>query len=108
MAGTLIIIGGHEDREGEKVVLREVVRKAGRRKVAVVTTASEEAPDELFATYKKAFTDLGVEVVAHVGAETREQALTDKAVEPLLRAGCVFLTGGDQLRLTSQLGDTPV
>src|SRR5215210_1348371 len=108
MAGTLIIIGGHEDREGEKVVLREVVRKAGRRKVAVVTTASEEDPEGLFETYRRAFTDLGVEVVSHVGAKTREEALTDKAVEPLHRAGCVFFTGGDQLRLTSQIGDTPV
>lgn len=108
MAGTLVIIGGHEDREGEKVVLEEVVRKAGKRKVAVVTTASEEDPEGLFETYRRAFTDLGVEVVSHVGAKTREQALTDKAVEPLHRAACVFFTGGDQLRLTSQLGDTPV
>jgi cyanophycinase len=108
MAGTLVIIGGHEDREGEKVVLQEVVRKAGKKKVVVVTTASEEASDELFETYRRAFTALGVEVVSHVGADTREEALTDKAAEPLQRAACVFLTGGDQLRLTSQLGDTPV
>ena len=107
MAGTLVVIGGHEDREGEKVVLREVVRKAGKRKVAVVTAASEE-PDEMFGIYEKAFGDLGVKEVVQVDARTREDALNEKAAEPVKTAGCVFFTGGDQLRLTSQLGDTPV
>src|SRR5437588_3116647 len=106
MAGTLIIIGGHEDREGEKKVLREVADRVGGRRVVVVTTASEE-PDDLFATYRKAFTDLGVKDVAHVHGETREDNLNEKAAEPVRRAGAVFFTGGYQLRLTSQLGDRP-
>lgn len=107
MAGTLIIIGGHEDREGEKKVLREVAARVGGKRVVVVTTASEE-PDELFATYRTAFTDLGVKDVAHVHGENREDNLDEKAADPIKRAGAVFFTGGDQLRLTSQLGDTPV
>ena len=48
MAGTLVIIGGHEDREGEKVILREVARRADHRRVVVVGTASE-VPEALFA-----------------------------------------------------------
>jgi cyanophycinase len=107
MAGTLVIIGGHEDREGEKVILKEVATRAGRRPVAVVTTASQE-PDEMFDTYRKAFTDLGVKEVLRVHGTAREDNLDEAAAEPVRRAGAVFLTGGDQLRLTSQLGDTPV
>lgn len=107
MAGTLVIIGGHEDREGDKVVLKEVVRKAGKKRIAVVTAASEE-PDEMFAVYEKAFGALGVKEVVKLDARTREDALPEEAAAPLLHAGCVFFTGGDQLRLTSQLGDTPV
>lgn len=107
MAGTLVIIGGHEDREGEKKVLREVAERVGGKRVVVVTTASE-VPEEMFATYKKAFTDLGVKEVTHVHGDTREDSLDEKAEEPVKRAGAVFFTGGDQLRLTSQLGDTPV
>src|SRR3954470_14856375 len=107
MAGTLVIIGGHEDREGEKKVLREVAERVGGKRVVVVTTASEE-PDELFATYRKAFTDLGVREVVQVHGKNREDNLDEKAAEPVRRAGAVFFTGGDQLRLTSQLGDTPV
>src|SRR5947199_10777629 len=107
MAGTLIIIGGHEDREGEKTILREVADRVGGKRVVVVTTASEE-PEELFATYRKAFTDLGVKDVVQVHGDNREDNLDEKAAEPIKRAGAVFFTGGDQLRLTSQRGDTPV
>lgn len=107
MAGTLVIIGGHEDREGEKVILREVADRAGRKRVVVVTTASE-VPDELFPEYQKAFTDLGVKEIVHVHGINREDHLSEEAAAPLRHAGAVFLTGGDQLRLTSQLGGTPV
>jgi cyanophycinase len=107
MAGTLVIIGGREDREGDKVVLREVARRADRRRVVVVGTASGE-PEELFDTYRRAFADLGVKDVVPLDVRTREQALEEAAAEPLRHAGAVFLTGGDQLRLTSQLGGTPV
>src|SRR3954453_1610207 len=107
MAGTLVIIGGHEEPEGDKVIVREIVERVGGRRVVVVTTASEE-PDDLIAVYRKAFTDLGVKEVVQVHEDTREDGLSEESAEPLKRAGAVFFTGGDQLRLTSQLGDTPV
>jgi cyanophycinase len=107
MAGTLILIGGHEDREGDKVVLREVARRAGVRPVVLVGTASED-PEELFEQYEAAFAGLGVKGVIRLGVATREEALDPKAAGPLDGAGAVFFTGGDQLRLTSQLGGTPV
>ena len=107
MAGTLVIIGGHEDREGEKVILREVAGRVGGKRVVVVTTASEE-PDELFATYRKAFADLGVKEVVQIHGDTRDDNLDEARADPVRRAGAVFFAGGDQLRLTSQLGDTPV
>lgn len=107
MAGTLIIIGGHEDREGDKVILREVAERAGRKPVVLVATASE-VPEEYFDEYEKAFRDLGVKSVVPLRVTTREEALAPAAAGPLDGAGGVFLTGGDQLRLTSQLGGTPV
>ena len=107
MAGTLIIIGGHEDREGEKIILREVVRRADRRRIVVVGTASEE-PEALFEQYRKAFADLGAKDVFCLDVHTRAEALSDGAADPIKNAGAVFFTGGDQLKLTSQIGDTPV
>jgi cyanophycinase len=107
MSGTLVIIGGHEDREGEKVILREVARRTDRRRLVVIGAASEE-PEELFAEYRKAFADLGLKDVIPLDVRTREEALDEKFSEPLRGAGSVFFTGGDQLRLTSQLGGTPL
>ena len=51
---------------------------------------------------------LEVKEVVPLNVRTREQALDVAAADPLRHAGAVFLTGGDQLRLTSQLGGTPV
>ena len=40
--GSLIIIGGHEDKEGERVILREVARKIGDGKLVIATVASHQ------------------------------------------------------------------
>src|SRR6476660_1001102 len=104
---TLIIIGGHEDRTGEKVILREVARRTGAGKLVVCTVASE-LPEELFGEYDRAFRSLGVRHVHRLAVADREEAKAEARVRVLDGAATVFFTGGDQLRITSQLGDTPV
>jgi cyanophycinase len=105
--GLLIAIGGHEDRTGERLILRELARKLDGRPLVVATVASHE-PDGYFENYQQAFSGLGVgelrELYIHKRSETSDPAklaLFDDA------AG-VFFTGGDQLRISSQIGDTPV
>jgi cyanophycinase len=103
---TLIIIGGHEDRTDGKEILREVARRTGGGKLVVCTVATEE-PDELFDTYDRAFRALGVRHVHRLMVDTREEAKEEGKVKILDDAATVFFTGGDQLRITSQLGDSP-
>src|SRR3954447_16766147 len=111
MAGTknstLIVIGGHEDRKGKKVILQEVARRSGRGRLVVTTVASEE-PDGLFEEYRKAFRDLGVEDVRELAVDVRADAKQADAVKVLDGARAVFFTGGDQLKISSQIGATPV
>src|SRR5207253_428077 len=57
-AGALVIIGGHEDRKGERRILREVARRAEGRGIAVITAATEE-PEALWKEYVGAFDGLG-------------------------------------------------
>lgn len=104
---TLVIIGGHEDREGEKVVLREIARRIGNGKLVVTTVASRE-PGDLFETYERAFRSAGVRHVYKLDIPTRESAVEERAIRVLDDATAVFFTGGDQLKITSQIGDTPV
>ncbi len=104
---TLIIIGGHEDKEGTKPILAEVARRIGAGKLVVTTVASEE-PDGLFEEYDRVFRSLGVKHVHELAVADREQARSESAQRVLRGAAGVFFTGGDQLRITSQIGDTPV
>jgi cyanophycinase len=105
--GTLIIIGGHEDKEGQKLILRAVAERVGSGALVVATVASG-LPGEVWGDYEPLFTSLGVRDVRHLHVTTREEARSEAAIRVLDGATAVFITGGDQLKLTSQLGDTPI
>ena len=105
--GTLILIGGHEDKEGGKTILREVARRVGGGKLVVTTVASHE-PDGQFTEYERIFRSLGVEHVYKLDIRDRLEAKQEAKVRILNDANCIFFTGGDQLKITSQIGDTPI
>ncbi len=106
-AGKLIIIGGHEDKKGEHAILTEVVSSAMGGELVIVTVATQE-PEAMSAEYEKVFKDLKAKKVHTLDIRTREDGHRQEYIELLHRASAVFFTGGDQLRITSQLGDTPV
>src|SRR5215210_3652358 len=97
--GDLLIIGGHEDKEGDKLILREVARRAGSGRLVVATVASEH-PEEMFETYERVFRNLGVSHVYHFHIDGREEAMTEAALRVFEDATVVFFTGGDQLKIT--------
>lgn len=105
-AGTLIIIGGHE-KEGEQEILQVVADRVGSGKLVVCTVATVE-PKESFQEYRKIFHDLGVKKIEQLDIRIREEGYADKVVSVLDGATVVFFTGGDQLKITSQLGDSRV
>jgi cyanophycinase len=105
--GTLILIGGHEDRCGEKAILREVSERVGAGKLVVTAVASKE-PEALLAEYRAAFRELGIERIEELPLNERAEALSEEAEQVLDDATAVFFTGGDQLRITSQIGDSRV
>lgn len=109
---SLIIIGGHEDKEGDRVILSEVARRVRKRgrdggKI-VVTTAASRDPRGYFGPYEQVFRDLGVSEVVELGVPDRKTARDPRTLERMEGADGLFFTGGDQLKLTSQLGDTPL
>lgn len=104
-AGALLIVGGHEDKEGPSTILRALVRRLDGRPLLVATLASEE-PDALWATYDPLFQRLGVDEVRHLAVSHRDHANAPETVALFDGAGGVFFTGGDQLRITSLLGGT--
>jgi len=108
MDRTLIIIGGHEDRTADKVILGEVARRVGSGKLVVSTVAMKNNPNELFEQYEQAFRALGVKHLFKLEINAREEATRDSKLRILDDAVGVFFTGGDQVKITSQIGDTPI
>lgn len=102
----LIIIGGHEDKLNEKIIRMEVARRIGSGKLVVCTTATDD-PLDVFKEYDHVFRNLGVKHVWHLNITNREEALNEKNCRILEGATGVFFTGGDQLKIASQMGDTP-
>jgi cyanophycinase len=106
--GSLIVIGGHEDKHGDREILREVARRAGPNGKVVVATIASSQPEEYWNEYERVFRTLGVPHVYHLDVRDRAGAKSERALRILDGATVVFFTGGDQLRITSELGDSPI
>lgn len=105
--GPLVIIGGHEDKEGDRVILKEVARRVAGGRLVIATIASHK-PEGYFDSYRTAFADLGSTDLVELYVEDRAAALDPGCGAVLDEAAGIFFTGGDQLRLASLIGDTPL
>jgi cyanophycinase len=103
--GSLIVIGGRENKDGHRPILEEVARRAGTGKLVVVTLASEE-PEQQWHTYKKVFTELGVKHVVQLDVRNREELIENPRLDLLAEAEAMFFAGGDQMKITSKFGGT--
>ncbi|HEY6810704.1 MAG TPA: cyanophycinase [Propionibacteriaceae bacterium] len=108
MVGTLFAIGGAEAKLRRRTVLGAFVAAAGGTdaRIAVVSSASSLGA-EVVEVYKTVFTALGAREVISLRPESRAQARNPDLVEPLRAAGAVFMTGGNQLKLSSLITGTP-
>ncbi len=106
-AGALVIIGGHEDKERDRVILKEIARRVDGGKLVIATVASHE-PEGYFEAYQEAFEGLGVGELVDFYVEERDQTKDPEMQRIFEDAAGVFFTGGDQLRISSQIGDTPI
>ena len=106
---TLVVIGGAEDRDGDRLVLREFLRLAGGpgARVAVLATASSLGP-EILDAYERVFVDLGAGEVRRLRPQTRAEAGDPELAAALVDVDAIFMTGGNQLKLTAVLGGTPL
>ena len=102
-----MIIGGAEDKLRDRLILSRFVAMARgpHGHVVVVSTASSlgDAATEL---YRRVFLDLGAGRVTGLRPVSRDQANEPGAAALLEDATGIFLTGGNQLRLSSVVGGT--
>jgi cyanophycinase len=105
--GTVIVIGGAEDKIRDRVILNRFVALAGGpdATIAVISSASSLGP-EAGERYRQLFTELGAARVRPLHVATRPEANDETVALRLRDATGVFLTGGNQLRLSSTIGGT--
>ncbi|MFN8471911.1 MAG: cyanophycinase [Anaerolineae bacterium] len=107
--GPLMAIGGAEDKVGPRRVLRHFLRLAGddAARIVVLPVASSFTA-EVGERYLALFSDLGAARVDVIDVATREEALNPDLTRPLDNATGVFLSGGNQVKITTLLGGTPL
>jgi cyanophycinase len=106
--GYIIPVGGAEAKASDSPILRRFVKLSGGKKarIAIIPTASLQA--DTGRRYESVFDEMGVHSTEAMPFEERRECYDEDQVERLDRATGVFLTGGNQLRLATILGGTPV
>ncbi len=104
--GLIVPIGGAEAKMRHRRILSKFVRACGSKdgRIAVIPTASEA--DDTGTRYETVFKEIGVAGVRVFPFATRDECDDEAEVEALKRADGVFMTGGNQLRLSTTLGGT--
>ncbi len=107
-SGTLMMIGGAEDKVGNRTILRRFIELAGgtNSHVAIIATASE-IYDIVSQIYERIFLELGAARVHVLKLYSRELCCNEDMLAPIAESTGIFLTGGNQLKLMTILGGTP-
>ncbi|MCU0491114.1 MAG: cyanophycinase, partial [Chloroflexaceae bacterium] len=94
---------------GSRTILTRFVRLCGgpEARIAVLATASS-IQEIVGLRYQALFASLGAAHVDVLDVQTRQDAWKHEPLVQLDEASGIFITGGDQLKLTALLGGTPV
>jgi cyanophycinase len=106
--GWIVPIGGAEEKENSPAILRRFVQLAGGANADIVVIPTASQLRDTGARYERLFGELGAERVTALDFDTRRDAEEPGRLARLEQATGVFFTGGNQLRLTTLIGGTPV
>ncbi len=106
--GWIVPIGGAEEKENAPQILRRFVQLCGGDNADIVVVPTASQVSDTGARYERIFGDLGAGRVTALDFDTRRDCNEPGRLQRLQRASGVFFTGGNQLRLSTLLGGTPV
>jgi cyanophycinase len=106
--GYIVPVGGAEEKIGDVEILRRfaTICGGGDCRIAIIPTASEMSDTGL--RYEQLFTSLGVGEAREIPIASRADCERREWLELLDQVNGVFLTGGNQLRLSTMIGGTEV
>jgi cyanophycinase len=106
--GFLIPIGGAEDKVSARSILSRFTEICGGRDARLVVIPTASQLDDTGARYREIFGAVGAGRVTVLELLHREDGERSEAVEAIQDCTGVFMTGGNQLRLSTILGGTSV
>lgn len=106
--GFIIPIGGGEDRVKEMQIHRKFVELSGDADADIVVIPTASMLDETGPDYNRIFSELGAGKVEFLPIKSRSDCDNPEFASMLDRATGIFMTGGNQLRLSAILGGTLV
>ncbi len=106
--GWIIPIGGAENKENDRHILERFVRASGGAAADIVVIPTASRLSETGPRYERLFRDLGAERVDSMDFDTRRDCHEAGRLDRLQQATGIFFTGGNQLRISTLLGGTPV
>ncbi len=106
--GFIIPIGGGEDRVKEMQIHRRFVELSGGPDADIIVIPTASRLDRTGPDYNAIFHDLGAEQVEYLPITSRADCDNPEFAEMLDRSTGIFMTGGNQLRLSTILGGTLV
>jgi cyanophycinase len=105
--GYVIPIGGAEAKRKDPVILERFVELCGGNDARILVIPTASLLDETGPAYQELFEGMGAKSMC-TPIEEREQCYESEMLEVMERATGIFITGGNQLRLSTILGGTPV
>ncbi|MGI9288114.1 MAG: cyanophycinase [Pseudomonadales bacterium] len=106
--GYVIPIGGGEDKIFDLNVLGRYVEVCGDRNAVIAIIPTASMLEDTGSRYEEVFTELGAKKAVSLPINEREDAQRDDYLEILDSVTGIFITGGNQLRLSTILGGTPI
>ncbi len=106
--GFIIPIGGGEDRQKDMHIHTKFVELSGGKNADIVIVPTASQLDSTGPDYNDIFRSLGAAKVEFLPITSREDCDNPEFCEMLDRATGIFMTGGNQLRLSTILGGTLV
>src|SRR6201996_5560260 len=106
--GWIIPIGGAKNKENDRRILERFVRESGGADADIIVIPTASRMHETGPRYEKLFREIGAGRVGVMDFDTRRDCQEPGRLQRLEAATGIFFTGGNQLRVTTLLGGTPV
>lgn len=106
--GWIVPIGGAEHKEHDARILERFVALCGGSEADIVVIPTASQLPETGTRYEEIFSGLGAGRVSALDFDTRRDAGEANRLERIERASGIFFTGGNQLRIATLIGGTPI